>query len=166
MYGTGNFLLNFKNNLNIRIKKPKSITGGADAIVYRMAGFCVDTHRYCKSILGQEITCSNRSFEIFDHFFVLKDSIWPHMNRQKRFSETSRFRGDIRSQSSKIGCPRSQRLRRHPMFFIRYGDFHIFKLLLSKYLFLPDCSLQICEKPSKFSKSVHVVVDYADTVTT
>ena len=27
----------------------------------------------------------------------------------------------------------------------------------SKYLFSPDCSFEICEKPSKFSKSVQVV---------
>ena len=32
-----------------------------------------------------------------------------------------------------------------------------------KYLFLPDCSFKICEKPSKFSKSVRVVIDDVNT---
>ena len=32
--------------------------------------------------------------------------------------------------------------------------------------FLPDCSFKICEKPSKFSKSVRLVIDYANTVST
>ena len=30
--------------------------------------------------------------------------------------------------------------------------------------FLADCSFKICDKPSKLSKSVHVVIDYADTL--
>ena len=35
------------------------------------------------------------------------------MNSKKRFREIFRFRGDIRSQSSKIRCPRSQRVLGH-----------------------------------------------------
>ena len=55
------------------------------------------------------------------------------------------------------------------MFFFRLEYFHIFKLFLLDVLahlnifFLHDCFLKISEKPSKFSKSVGVVVDYADT---
>ena len=33
-----------------------------------------------------------------------------------------------------------------------------------KNLFLAHGFFKICEKPSKFSKSVRVVIDYADTV--
>ena len=57
----------------------------------------------------------------------------------------------------------------HHIFF-RYGVFHIFKIIVigfvytPKYSFSPDCSFKICEKTSKFSKSVHEVNDYADTV--
>ena len=38
------------------------------------------------------------------------------MNRQERFRELVRFGEDIRSQSSKIQCQWSQRLRGHPNF--------------------------------------------------
>ena len=52
------------------------------------------------------------------------------MNRQKRFREIFRFRGDIRSQSSEIGCQRSQRLCGHPIFPLDTAVFNFFKLLL------------------------------------
>ena len=39
--------------------------------------------------------------EIFDHFFGLKNSTWAPYDRQKWFRDIFRFRGDIRSQSSK-----------------------------------------------------------------
>ena len=38
------------------------------------------------------------------------------MNRRKRFRELFRFRKDIRSQSSKVACPRSQWQRRQSFF--------------------------------------------------
>ena len=84
------------------------------------------------------------------YLFLLKYSTW-----RKRFHKLFHFCKDIPSQSSKISCPRSQRLRGH-------SNFHIFKLLLffvntPKYLFSHDCSFKICEKPSKFSYSVCIV---------
>ena len=58
------------------------------------------------------------------------------------------------------------RIRGHPNFSL---DMAVFKFLnycywmcsvnTPKYLFLPDCSFNICEKPSKFSKSVCVFID-------
>ena len=86
--------------------------------------------------------------------------------RHKRFNEIFHFCGDIRSQCSKNGCPRSQRLRGHPIFSL---DKEIFIFLnychychLNNF-FLADCFFKICEKPLKISKSVCVVIDYADT---
>ena len=38
------------------------------------------------------------------------------MKRQKRFPKLFGFHKDIRSQSSKIACPRSQQLRGHTNF--------------------------------------------------
>ena len=60
-------------------------------------------------------------------------------------------------------------------FFFRYGRIHTFKLLVLglyvvktlMYLFSPDCSFEICEKPSKCPHSicrVRIVIDYADKV--
>ena len=46
-----------------------------------------------------------------------------HMNRQKRFSKIFCFPGDIRLQSAKIGCQRSQQLRGHPIFSLDTGIF-------------------------------------------
>ena len=40
--------------------------------------------------------------EIFDHFFNLKDSTWPYVNRKKRFRELFCFRAYIHSQSSRF----------------------------------------------------------------
>ena len=53
--------------------------------------------------------------------------------------------------------------------FFSFGTgFHVFKLLLlgvqtNPSTFLPDCSIKICEKPSKFAVGVLVVNDYADS---
>ena len=44
--------------------------------------------------------------------FLLKDSIRAPYEQAKRFRELFRFREDIRSLSSKIACPRGQRLRK------------------------------------------------------
>ena len=54
----------------------------------------------------------NKKFEeeeedFFDLFFG------PHVSGIQWFHELFRFRKDIRLQSSKIACPRSQRLRGH-----------------------------------------------------
>ena len=55
-------------------------------------------------------------------------------------------------------------------FFFRYGGFHIFKSLIP-YLFLPDYSFKICEKPSEFFHKclcsygrVYIVNNYSDNV--
>ena len=61
-------------------------------------------------------------------------------------------------------------------FLIRCKRFYFIFIIVNgivntrKYRFSPDCSFQICEKPSKFSKIVHslicvcIVSDYTDTV--
>ena len=41
-----------------------------------------------------------------NNFFAYKIRPEPHMNSQKRLRGLFRFREDIRSQSSKIACPR------------------------------------------------------------
>ena len=104
--------------------------------------------------------------EIFDHFFIcLKDSTWAPYEQAKTVSRTFRFREDIRSQSSKNRCQRSQGLRGHPNFSLDMAVFKFFQIIaigcvnIPKYIFLPDCSFKIFEKPSKFSKSVRVVID-------
>ena len=45
------------------------------------------------------------------------------MSRQKRFRDLFRFREDIRSQSSKIACLRSHRLRKHATFSLDTENF-------------------------------------------
>ena len=102
-------------------------------------------------------------------FFTQKFWPKPHMNRLKRFRKLFSFRKDIwsqRSKISKIRCPCSQQLHEQQNFSL---DMAVFKFLnycywmcsvnTPKYLFLPDCSFNICEKPSKFSKSVCVFID-------
>ena len=72
------------------------------------------------------------------------------MSRRKRFCELFRFREDIRSQSSKITCPRSQRLRRHSNFSL---DTNIF-------IFLNYC-YWVCKLRWN---GVSVAVDHADII--
>ena len=56
-------------------------------------------------------------FKRFSTIFLLKRFDLGHiMIRQKWFRELFRFREDIRSQSSKIACPRSQQIRGHANF--------------------------------------------------
>ena len=85
------------------------------------------------------------------------------MNRQKRFREIFRFRGDIRSQSSKIGCQRSQRQRGHPIFslsLINSGQcisIYIFEKKFTKKIFklkklLADRTWQTYSKTAKNGK--------------
>ena len=102
-------------------------------------------------------------------FFVVK-KIWPgHLGPKwtgkNGFENFFYFHKDIRLQSLKIVCPHSHSLHGHAIFL--YTEmFIIFKLLLHciacgyapKKLFLSDCSFKICQKPSKFSYSVCVVL--------
>ena len=90
---------------------------------------------------------------MFNHFFCLKDNKirhGPHMNRQKRYCDLLRFCEDIRWQKLKIECPHN---------FSSGTD--VFNYC---YWITHQSSFKICEKPSKFSKSVCVVKDYANTV--
>ena len=64
----------------------------------------------------------------------------------RRYS-IAKFENRVSAKSSTI---------RTPDFFFRYGGGC---LKTPKCLFLPHCSFKICEKPSKFSKSVRVVID-------
>ena len=104
--------------------------------------------------------------KIFGTF--LPNPIWTG----KTGSRTFCFREDIRSQSSKIACPRSQRRSGQAIFF-RQGDFIFFNHCYWIAIGIPlshSCSFKICEKPSKMSGSARVVRhvrtvnDYADTV--
>ena len=88
---------------------------------------------------------------MFNHFFCLKDNKirhGPHMNRQKRYRDLLRFCEDIRWQNLKIECPHN---------FSSGTD--VFNYC---YWITHQSSFKICEKPSKFSKSVCVVKDYAN----
>ena len=84
--------------------------------------------------------------------FLLKDSTWASYEQTKMVPQTFLF------------------LRRYLIakfdFYFRYVGFHIFKLFILYHpsTFLPDCSLKICEKPSKISESVRLVNDFADTL--
>ena len=93
---------------------------------------------------------------IFDHyFFCIEDSTWVHINRQQWFCELFRFCENIRSQGSKNEYAETQ--------FFLDTEVLIFKIIAvgfentPKYLFSPECSFKICEKPSMFSESVRVV---------
>ena len=80
----------------------------------------------CKDIFRNGNTFKGQCLEIFDHFVGLKDSTYAPYEQTKRFRDLFRFREDIRSQRSKIWCPGSQRLRRHPNFSL---DTAVFKFL-------------------------------------
>ena len=84
------------------------------------------------------------------------------MNRQKRFRELFRFLKifDRKDRKSGVRVVNDYSLDTDVFKFFNY----IGCVNTPKYLFLPDCSFKICEKPSKFSRSVTVVVDYGDTV--
>ena len=118
----------------------------------------------------------------FRPFFSLKDSTWaPYEQATTVFCKLFRFREDIRLQSLKIVFLRSQQRGGHANFSLDtdifiYLNYCYCVLNTPKYLFSPDCSFKICEKPSTFSDSVcvvvsslvcvRVVVDYADTMST
>ena len=93
----------------------------------------------------------------FRPFFGLKDLTWAPYEQAKTVLRNFWFRGDIWSQTSKIGCPHSQRLGRHPICYLDTDIFIFFIIdIAMKYiqiLFLPDCSFKICEKPSKFTRT-------------
>ena len=111
-------------------------------------------------------------------YFAWKIRPGPHMNRQKWFRKLFRFRGDILSQSSKLACPRSRWLRGHATFSLdtvrRFSYSYIIAIgcvNTSKYPFLPDSFIKICEKLLKFFRKcrcshchVGVVNDYANTM--
>ena len=96
--------------------------------------------------------------EIFDISLLKRFDPGPNMNRRKQFCKLFCFREDIRSQRLKISCLCSKRA--------------IGFVNTPKYIFSPDCSFKICEKPSSFQKCprsrrlrrhrVCLVKDYAD----
>ena len=90
------------------------------------------------------------------------------MNRQQRCHELFHFREDMQAQSSIIACPRSQRQCWQAIFSL---DTEIFFLNYcyyckcvnaSKLLFCLIVPLRSEKKPSKFSKSVHVVLSMSE----
>ena len=80
----------------------------------------------------------------------------PQITRRKRFHKFFSLREDIRLQNFKIACLRSQRLCGQANFSFRLLLLGLYTKL-TKVPFFHDYSFKICEKPSKFSKSVHVV---------
>ena len=88
------------------------------------------------------------------------------MNRPKIFCKLFRFPADIRSQSSKIRCPRSQRLRKHQKLSSNFQTNAIGCVNTPKYICLPYCSFKICENPSEHSKSVRIVIGLSAWSTT
>ena len=109
----------------------------------------VDLHTKCIVYNMYSIQCLKRdSVTRFSTIFLLKrfdlGLIWTGKNGLRQiFGFLQRY--------LKSGCPRSQR------FFLRIWRFSYFKIIAigcvntSNYLCLADCSLKICEKPSKFS---------------
>ena len=102
--------------------------------------------------------------EIFDHFFCLKDPTWAPYEQAKTVWRNLSF--SRRYSIAKVE-------NRDTLFFFRYGDFNLFKLLLLHRvpvtIFLADCSFKICGKPSPCPRSrwrrqhrVRVDKDYAD----
>ena len=104
----------------------------------------------------------------FSIIFLWKYSTWAPHEQAKTVSQTFLF--SQRLQSKKIACQHCQWLRRHAIFSLGKGVLYLYRIAIGylntpKYLFSPDCSFKICEKPSKFSKSVSIVIDHAGTVT-
>ena len=102
---------------------------------------------------------------IFSTIFLLKDSIWVPYEQAKTVSQTfsfSRRYVGIRSQSSKITFLHNQRLLRHLNFSL---DTKVFIFINYCYWVCKNtqepfftCSLKICEKSSKISASVRIVL--------
>ena len=83
------------------------------------------------------------------------------MKRQKWFRKLFRFLEDIRSQSLKMASLRSQGLYEQTNFSLDTDIFIFLNIAFGcintpKYLFSPDCSFKIFEKPSKFSQNEKV----------
>ena len=85
-------------------------------------------------------------------FFALKRFDLGHMNRQKRVCKLFRFYFDIRLRSSKIVCPRSQRLQRHANFSL--DNYSHFKIIAIGFVNTPK-NLFHLTVPLKSVRSLH-----------